>query len=202
MAATVASKRLLQEYKNLTNDPPDGITAGPVSEDDLFLWEALIQGPEGTPFEGGIFLAELKFPKDYPLAPPTMRFTCEMWHPNGAFLVMPTYFIHMETMSNTETYRSMRARPSTNTPLSVYPTGLVCISILHAPGDDPMHYEKASERWSPIQSVEKILISVMSMLAQPNDESPANVDCARMWRERRQEYERRVRECVRRGLGL
>jgi ubiquitin-protein ligase len=49
----------------------------------LFLWEALIQGPEGTPFEGGIFPAELKFPKDYPLAPPTMRFTCEMWHPNG-----------------------------------------------------------------------------------------------------------------------
>jgi ubiquitin-conjugating enzyme E2 G2 len=84
----------------------------------------------------------------------------------------------------------------------VYPTGLVCISILHAPGDDPMHYEKASERWSPIQSVEKILISVMSMLAEPNDESPANVDCARMWRERRGEYERRVRDCVRRGLGL
>lgn len=86
MAATVASKRLLQEYKNLTNDPPDGITAGPVSEDDLFLWEALIQGPEGTPFEGGIFPAELKFPRDYPLAPPTMRFTCEMWHPNGMLL--------------------------------------------------------------------------------------------------------------------
>jgi ubiquitin-protein ligase len=37
--------------------------------------------------------------------------------------------------------------------------------------------------------VEKILISVMSMLAEPNDESPANVDCARMWREKRAEYE-------------
>lgn len=86
--------------------------------------------------------------------------------------------------------------------ITVYPTGLVCISILHAPGDDPMHYEKASERWSPIQSVEKILISVMSMLAEPNDESPANVDAARMWRERRGEYERRVRESVRRSLGL
>ncbi len=84
----------------------------------------------------------------------------------------------------------------------VYPAGLVCISILHAPGDDPNHYEKASERWSPIQSVEKILISVMSMLAEPNDESPANVDAARMWRERRGEYERIVRENVRKGLGL
>ena len=85
---------------------------------------------------------------------------------------------------------------------TVYPTGLVCISILHAPGNDPNHYEQASERWSPIQSVEKILISVMSMLAEPNDESPANVDAARMWRESRAEYERKVRENVRRGLGL
>ena len=66
---SVASKRLFQEYKTLLTSPPDGITAGPISEDDLFLWEALIQGPEETPFEGGIFPAELKFPKDYPLNP-------------------------------------------------------------------------------------------------------------------------------------
>ena len=85
---------------------------------------------------------------------------------------------------------------------TVYPSGLVCISILHAPGDDPHHYEKASERWSPIQSVEKILISVMSMLAEPNDESPANIEAAKMWRERRAEFERTVREGVRRSLGM
>jgi hypothetical protein len=78
-----ASKRLFKEYRGLSSDPPEGITAGPVSEDDMFLWEALIQGPEGTPFEGGIFPAELKFPKDYPLAPPTMRFLTTVWHPNG-----------------------------------------------------------------------------------------------------------------------
>ena len=69
----------------LSNDPPEGITAGPVSEDDMFIWEALIQGPEGTPFEGGVFPAELRFPKDYPLAPPKMKFVTEMWHPNGMF---------------------------------------------------------------------------------------------------------------------
>lgn len=84
-APSVASKRLFHEYKALSSDPPEGITAGPVSEDDMFVWEALIQGPEGTPFDGGIFPAELKFPKDYPLAPPTMRFLCDMWHPNGMF---------------------------------------------------------------------------------------------------------------------
>ena len=162
----VAQKRLFTEYKTLSTEPPDGITAGPLSEDDLFTWEALIQGPSETPFEGGIFPAELKFPKDYPLSPPTMRFTCDMYHPN------------------------------------VYSNGMVCISILHAPGEDQWGYEKASERWSPIQSVEKILISVMSMLAEPNDESPANVEAAKMWRERRDEYEKIVRQNVRKGLGL
>ena len=48
---------------------------------------------------------------------------------------------------------------------SVYADGRVCISILHAPGDDPMGYETSAERWSPVQSVEKILLSVVSMLS-------------------------------------
>ena len=62
--------------------------------------------------------------------------------------------------------------------LSVEKNGDVCISILHEPGDDKWGYEKASERWLPVHTVETILISVISMLADPNDESPANVDAA------------------------
>jgi ubiquitin-conjugating enzyme E2 G2 len=84
----------------------------------------------------------------------------------------------------------------------VYPSGEVCISILHPPGDDPNHYESASERWSPIQSVEKILISVMSMLAEPNDESPANVEAAKMWRDNREQFNEKVRNQVLKSLGL
>lgn len=192
MAQSTAQRRLLQEYRALTSNPPDGITAGPVSEDDLLHWECLIQGPEGTPFEGGVFPAELRFPKDYPLAPPSMKFLADVWHPNGS--------------SRRPRLRSRGPfcfpPRADRRPDPVYPSGLVCISILHPPGDDPNHYEHASERWSPIQSVEKILISVMSMLAEPNDESPANVEAAKMWRERRSEYESRVRDGVKRMLGL
>ena len=36
---------------------------------------------------------------------------------------------------------------------TVYPDGKVCISILHNPGDDPMGYESAAERWSPVHTV-------------------------------------------------
>ena len=63
-------------------------------------------------------------------------------------------------------------------PPSVEKNGDVCISILHEPGEDKWGYEKPEERWLPIHTVETILISVISMLADPNDESPANVDAA------------------------
>jgi len=56
--------------------------------------------------------------------------------------------------------------------------GDVCISILHEPGEDKWGYEKPEERWLPVHTVETILLSVISMLADPNDESPANVDAA------------------------
>lgn len=70
----------------------------------------------------------------------------------------------------------------------MYPDGLVCISILHAPGEDPNIYEHPSERWSPVQSVEKILLSIISILAEPNHESSANVDASRLWRSDRNKY--------------
>uniref|UniRef100_A0A803LCL1 E2 ubiquitin-conjugating enzyme n=1 Tax=Chenopodium quinoa TaxID=63459 RepID=A0A803LCL1_CHEQI len=61
---------------------------------------------------------------------------------------------------------------------NVYSDGKVCISILHPPGDDPNGYELSSERWTPVHTVESILLSIISMLASPNDESPANVEAA------------------------
>lgn len=62
--------------------------------------------------------------------------------------------------------------------LLVAKNGDVCISILHEPGEDKYGYEKPEERWLPIHTVETIMISVISMLADPNGDSPANVDAA------------------------
>ena len=78
----------------------------------------------------------------------------------------------------------------------MYPDGRVCISILHAPGDDPNMYESSSERWSPVQSVEKILLSVVSMLAEPNCESGANIDASKMWRDDRDKFDKIVAKTV------
>lgn len=76
---------------------------------------------------------------------------------------------------------------------NVYTDGKVCISILHAPGDDQYGYETASERWLPIHTVESILISVISMLATPNADSPANLDAAKEFREDPAAFKKKVR---------
>ena len=62
---------------------------------------------------------------------------------------------------------------------NIYDDGNVCISILHAPGADSMNAaEKAEERWRPILGVEAVLMSVISMLNDPNIDSPANLDAS------------------------
>lgn len=83
---------------------------------------------------------------------------------------------------------------------NIYPNGDVCISILHPPEEDKYGYESAAERWSPVQTPETILLSVISMLSSPNDESPANVEAASLWRENLPEFKKRVRKCVRDSL--
>lgn len=83
---------------------------------------------------------------------------------------------------------------------NIYPNGDVCISILHPPKDDEYGYEQAGERWSPVQTPETILLSVISMLSSPNDESPANADASKLYREEPKEFKKRCRKCVRDSL--
>lgn len=77
-----------------------------------------------------------------------MKFDPPLFHPNSE------RYAHCARRSLTTQYIIL-----------VYADGNVCISILHTPGDDPTMYEQASERWSPVQSVEKVILSVISMLA-------------------------------------
>ena len=80
---------------------------------------------------------------------------------------------------------------------NIYKDGRVCISILHPPGTDKFNeQEKAEERWRPSLGAEEILLSVISMLNDPNPDSPANIDAAVMFRNNREEYNSKVRSLV------
>ena len=97
--------------------------------------------------------------------PPKLIFEPKsLWHPNGRSLLI-NFFNSFFFLFNFF--------------FQVYwESGEVCISILHPPGEDAWGYESASERWLPVHTVESILVSVISMLSSPNDESPANIDAA------------------------
>ncbi|KAI9522698.1 Ubiquitin-conjugating enzyme subunit [Dissostichus eleginoides] len=85
---------------------------------------------------------------------------------------------------------------------NIYENGDVCISILHPPVDDPQSGELPSERWNPTQNVRTILLSVISLLNEPNTFSPANVDASvmyRKWRDSKgkdREYQEIIRKQV------
>lgn len=51
----------------------------------------MIIGPADSLYEGGFLRAELVFPPEYPLLPPTLKFLTQMWHPNGEALKLPVF---------------------------------------------------------------------------------------------------------------
>ncbi len=66
---------------------------------------------------------------------------------------------------------------------NVYNDGKICLDILN-------------NQWSSIFDVRSILESIQSLLGNPNPNSPANAEAARLFIENKKEYSRRVMECV------
>ena len=77
-----ALKRIEKELKKFNEEDPEGLTAGPPDDSDMFKWDASLKGPENSPYEGGTFNLTMEFPKDYPFKPPKVEFTTKVYHPN------------------------------------------------------------------------------------------------------------------------
>ena len=77
-----ALKRIEKELKKFNEEEPEGLTAGPPDDSDMFKWDASLTGPENSPYEGGTFNLSIEFPKDYPFKPPKVEFTTKVYHPN------------------------------------------------------------------------------------------------------------------------
>jgi ubiquitin-protein ligase len=78
---------------------------------------------------------------------------------------------------------------------NIYTDGKVCISILHE-GKDQFNYEDVSERWNPSHSVNSILMSILTILSNPNFDSPANIDASIMWRNNWFEYKKLIYKLI------
>jgi ubiquitin-conjugating enzyme E2 D/E len=139
----MALRRINKEIADLRDDPPTSCSAGPVGS-DLYQWEAVIMGPEDSPYTGGIFKLRIQFPVDYPFKPPHIQFVTKIFHPN------------------------------------INSAGMICLDILKT-------------QWSPALTVSKVLLSICSLLTDPNPKDPLAPDVARMYLEQRGEYEAEAR---------
>jgi ubiquitin-conjugating enzyme E2 J2 len=82
MASSVCLTRLRKEYKEIQKKPVDNIRAAP-KESNILEWHYVIEGPQGSVYEGGWFHGTLTFPTEYPYKPPSIQ----MFTPNGRFKV-------------------------------------------------------------------------------------------------------------------
>eukprot|EP01025_Chloroclados_australasicus_P006758 TRINITY_DN1215_c1_g1_i5.p3 TRINITY_DN1215_c1_g1~~TRINITY_DN1215_c1_g1_i5.p3 ORF type:complete len:171 (-),score=14.81 TRINITY_DN1215_c1_g1_i5:353-865(-) len=82
VSKSAALLRLQSDLRSIKVEPPEGVSASPMSEDNLFIWTATIFGPDDTAWEGGLFQLRITFTDSYPSKPPRVRFTSEVFHPN------------------------------------------------------------------------------------------------------------------------
>jgi ubiquitin-conjugating enzyme E2 A len=66
---------------------------------------------------------------------------------------------------------------------NIYRDGKICIDILQS-------------EWSPSQNIGSILLSIMSLLTDPNPSSPANREAAELYSKDKTVYEKKVREHI------
>lgn len=122
----------------------------------------------------------IEFPGEFPMLPPTVKFVTSIWHPNGVFF---------SRISSVFAYFFL-----------VYIDGNVCISILHPPHVDETSGESLDERWLPTRSIASIMISIMSMLNDPNINSPANLSASVEYRDNRDKFTERCRALAQESL--
>ena len=139
-------RRIKKELEDLRKDPPANCSAGPVTdrEEDLFHWAATIMGPDDSPYAGGVFYLDVKFPKEYPFEPPKVTFRTRIYHPN------------------------------------INSRGGICVDIL-------------KDQWTPALTISKVLVSISSLMTEPNPDDPLVGEIADLYVEDREAYDERAR---------
>ena len=69
----MAVRRIRRELEDIILQPPIDCNEE-LNDNDLYHWKANLTGPTETPYDGGIFDLDIRFPLDYPFSPPKIVF--------------------------------------------------------------------------------------------------------------------------------
>ena len=87
--STIAVKRIMRDYKSYQeSDLSDTGIHCLMNEDDIYNMTALIIGPKDTPYEGGFYFFNIRFPSNYPFKYPHVKFMTL----NSAVRFNPNYY--------------------------------------------------------------------------------------------------------------
>ncbi|VDO00022.1 unnamed protein product [Rodentolepis nana] len=140
-------KKDLIDLEKLNQDSKTNCSASLVNG-DIKHWQGIIIGPDGTPYEGGVFRLNIRFPSNYPFEPPQITFKTKIYHPN------------------------------------INSKGHICLDIL-------------KDQWSPSLTMSSgnkliqrqlLLLSISSILNDPNLDNPLMTEIARMYKLNREKY--------------
>ena len=79
---SMALKRIKEDLREMQDNPNEMEKAEPWTDEDLFKWVGTIYGPNGSPYQEGVFYVSIVLPHNYPHRPPKVHFTTKVFHPN------------------------------------------------------------------------------------------------------------------------
>ena len=143
--SSTSKKRILKEMQELTNESYTNISAGPIDDNNIFVWSATLIGAEDSPYAEGVFLLKINFPNNYPFKPPQITFETKIFHPN------------------------------------ISGSGSICLDILQS-------------NWSPALTITKTLLSISSLLTDPNPDDPLDATAGKMYKNNKEEFIKKAKE--------
>jgi ubiquitin-conjugating enzyme E2 D/E len=118
-------------------------------------------------YAGGVFFLAIHFPTDYPFKPPKVNFTTRIYHPN------------------------------------INSNGSICLDILRDQWSPALTISKGTLQIFPLSSSDEnnidvlVLLSICSMLTDPNPDDPLVPEIAHVYKSDRARYEATAREWTR-----
>lgn len=166
-------KRINKELVDLGKDPPSNCSAGPVG-DDMFHWQATIMGPEDSPYAGGVFFLDIHFPADYPFK------VRPFW--STAIKSVALYFWSVIVCLTLLFAQPPKVHFTTRIyHCNINSNGGICLDIL-------------KDQWSPALTISKVLLSICSLLTDPNPDDPLVPDIAQLLKTDRARHDSTARE--------
>lgn len=123
-----------------------------------------------SPYQGGVFFLTIHFPTDYPFKPPKVAFTTRIYHPN------------------------------------INSNGSICLDILRSQWSPALTISKGesicptAHRWKSMLTplaFHTVLLSICSLLCDPNPDDPLVPEIARIYKTDREKYNELAREWTR-----